>query len=82
MTLACRPSGKIVQFDSIGRFKLEELGHYRSPVELDVMRSVNRALDPQSLIKPGKVRRPTIALAQGRGRKVDTRRGGNRHSMA
>ena len=37
----------------IGRFKLEELGHYRSPVELDVMRSIKRALDPRNLMSPG-----------------------------
>jgi len=48
-------AGSISAEHGIGRFKLEELEHYRSPVELDVMRSIKRALDPQNLMNPGKV---------------------------
>jgi FAD/FMN-containing dehydrogenase len=48
-------SGSISAEHGIGRFKLEELEHYRSPVELDVMRSIKRALDPRNLMNPGKV---------------------------
>ena len=39
----------------IGRIKVEELTHYRSKIELDVMRSLKRALDPDNLMNPGKV---------------------------
>jgi FAD/FMN-containing dehydrogenase len=48
-------AGSISAEHGIGRFKLEELEHYRSPVELDVMRAIKRALDPQNLMNPGKV---------------------------
>jgi FAD/FMN-containing dehydrogenase len=39
----------------IGLSKVAELAHYKSPVELDLMRTVKRALDPQGLLNPGKV---------------------------
>jgi len=31
------------------------LGRYKSPVELDLMRRIKRALDPKNLLNPGKV---------------------------
>ncbi|MBX9906016.1 MAG: FAD-binding oxidoreductase [Burkholderiales bacterium] len=39
----------------IGLSKVAELVRYKSPVELDLMRTVKRALDPQGLLNPGKV---------------------------
>jgi FAD/FMN-containing dehydrogenase len=39
----------------IGLSKVAELARYKSPVELDLMRIVKRALDPQGLLNPGKV---------------------------
>jgi FAD/FMN-containing dehydrogenase len=39
----------------IGLSKVAELARYKSPVELDLMRTVKRALDPQGLLNPGKV---------------------------
>ena len=39
----------------IGLSKVAELAHYKSAVELDLMRTVKRALDPQGLLNPGKV---------------------------
>lgn len=39
----------------IGLSKVAELVHYKSTVELDLMRTVKRALDPQGLLNPGKV---------------------------
>jgi FAD/FMN-containing dehydrogenase len=39
----------------IGVVKVLELEHYRSPVELDIMRAIKRALDPKHLMNPGKV---------------------------
>jgi FAD/FMN-containing dehydrogenase len=41
----------------IGRLKVEELERYASPVELDLMRAVKRALDPHGILNPGKVLR-------------------------
>jgi len=41
----------------IGRLKVEELEHYASPVELDLMRAVKKALDPNGVLNPGKVLR-------------------------
>ncbi len=41
----------------IGRLKVGELEHYTSPVELDLMRAVKRALDPNGVLNPGKVLR-------------------------
>ena len=47
--------GSISAEHGIGRIKVDELTHYRSKVELDVMRSLKRALDPDNLMNPGKV---------------------------
>jgi FAD/FMN-containing dehydrogenase len=47
--------GSISAEHGIGRLKVEDLEHYRSKIELDVMRSIKRALDPDNLMNPGKV---------------------------
>ena len=41
----------------IGRLKVAELERYASAVELDLMRTVKRALDPNAILNPGKVLR-------------------------
>jgi len=41
----------------IGRLKVGELERYASPVELDLMRAIKRALDPHGVLNPGKVLR-------------------------
>jgi FAD/FMN-containing dehydrogenase len=41
----------------IGRLKVDELERYASPVELDLMRAVKHALDPNRVLNPGKVLR-------------------------
>jgi FAD/FMN-containing dehydrogenase len=41
----------------IGRLKVEELEHYTSAVEVDLMRAVKKALDPNGVLNPGKVLR-------------------------
>jgi FAD/FMN-containing dehydrogenase len=41
----------------IGQLKVEELERYASPVELDLMRAVKQALDPNGVLNPGKVLR-------------------------
>jgi len=43
----------------IGRLKVPELERYASSVELDLMRAVKQALDPNGILNPGKVLRPT-----------------------
>jgi FAD/FMN-containing dehydrogenase len=39
----------------IGQLKVEELERYASPVELDLMRAIKHALDPNGIMNPGKV---------------------------
>jgi D-lactate dehydrogenase (cytochrome) len=39
----------------IGMLKVDEMKHYKDPVELDLMRRLKHALDPQNLMNPGKV---------------------------
>lgn len=41
----------------IGRLKVDELERYASAVELDLMRSIKKALDPNGVLNPGKVLR-------------------------
>jgi D-lactate dehydrogenase (cytochrome) len=41
----------------VGRLKVAELERYASPVEIDLMRAVKRALDPNGVLNPGKVLR-------------------------
>ncbi|HEX9328068.1 MAG TPA: FAD-linked oxidase C-terminal domain-containing protein, partial [Reyranella sp.] len=47
--------GSISAEHGIGQMKVDELAHYRSKVELDTMRAIKRALDPQNLMNPGKI---------------------------
>ncbi len=39
----------------IGQLKRTELARYRSPVEMDIMKSVKNALDPKNIMNPGKI---------------------------
>lgn len=47
--------GSIRAEHGIGQLKREELLRYKSPLEMQMMRCVKRALDPQGLMNPGKV---------------------------
>ena len=47
--------GSISAEHGIGRAKREALRHARSPVELEMMRSLKRALDPRGLMNPDKL---------------------------
>ncbi|UEM01399.1 FAD-binding oxidoreductase [Skermanella rosea] len=47
--------GSISAEHGIGTFKREELKRVKSPVELELMRKVKAALDPEGLMNPGKV---------------------------
>jgi FAD/FMN-containing dehydrogenase len=55
--LAVSMGGSFSAEHGIGRYKVGELERYRSPVELDVMRAMKRALDPKGILNPGKVLR-------------------------
>lgn len=37
----------------VGRVRISDLGKYKSAVELDVMHTIKRSLDPQGLLNPG-----------------------------
>ena len=54
-SLTAEVGGSISAEHGIGQMKVEELAHYRSRVELDTMRAIKRALDPQNLMNPGKI---------------------------
>lgn len=47
--------GSISAEHGVGRLKVESLRHYRGKTELEIMRTVKRALDPNNLLNPGKV---------------------------
>jgi len=47
--------GSISAEHGVGRSRLAELEHYKPAVELDMMRAVKRALDPNGIMNPGKV---------------------------
>lgn len=48
-------AGSISAEHGIGQSKRELLQQYRNPVELDMMRAVKKAFDPENLFNPGKV---------------------------
>jgi len=47
--------GSISAEHGIGQSRLAELEHYKAPIELDMMRAIKRALDPQAIMNPGKI---------------------------
>ena len=50
-----RLGGSISAEHGIGQSKRSELAHYKSEIELKLMRTVKAALDPHNLMNPGKV---------------------------
>jgi FAD/FMN-containing dehydrogenase len=54
-TLVVQMDGSISAEHGIGQLKREELKIFKSPVELQMMRSIKRALDPKGILNPGKV---------------------------
>ncbi len=47
--------GSISAEHGVGSLKVGHLEHYKSPVAMDLMRSIKEALDPQNLMNPGRV---------------------------
>jgi FAD/FMN-containing dehydrogenase len=50
-----RYNGSISAEHGIGSLKREKLAHHKSPVALNAMRAIKRALDPKNLMNPGRV---------------------------
>jgi FAD/FMN-containing dehydrogenase len=53
--LVAAHAGSISAEHGIGQLKRGELARYKSALELELMRRVKDALDPQGLMNPGKV---------------------------
>jgi len=47
--------GSISAEHGLGVLKRDEIKLYKSPLELEMMRSIKKALDPHGLMNPGKV---------------------------
>ncbi len=47
--------GSISAEHGIGRLKMDPLAHFRSDVELDIMRRIKNTLDPDTIMNPGKL---------------------------
>ncbi|MFH2133648.1 MAG: FAD-binding oxidoreductase [Pseudomonadota bacterium] len=47
--------GSISAEHGLGQLKREEVTHYKSALELELMRNIKRTLDPHGLMNPGKV---------------------------
>jgi FAD/FMN-containing dehydrogenase len=47
--------GSISAEHGVGRLKRDEIIHYKSPIEIELMRRVKRALDPDNIMNPGKL---------------------------
>ncbi|MGC2856870.1 FAD-binding oxidoreductase [Novispirillum sp. DQ9] len=47
--------GSISAEHGVGQLKVDEIVHYKSPVEIDLLRAVKKALDPQGILNPGKM---------------------------
>jgi FAD/FMN-containing dehydrogenase len=52
-----RHRGTISAEHGLGQLKIDEAAHYKSAVELKLMRAIKAALDPLNLMNPGKVLR-------------------------
>ena len=53
-----RFAGSISAEHGVGSLKIDKLVQFKSPVALELMRALKRALDPHNLLNPGRVVRP------------------------
>ncbi|MES1179797.1 MAG: FAD-linked oxidase C-terminal domain-containing protein, partial [Hyphomicrobium sp.] len=54
-SLVTELGGSIAAEHGVGQMKRDALKHYKSEVELDMMRAIKKALDPKGILNPGKV---------------------------
>jgi len=47
--------GSISAEHGLGQLKREEITHYKDAIELEMMRAIKKAIDPEGLMNPGKV---------------------------
>jgi D-lactate dehydrogenase (cytochrome) len=52
---AARFAGSISAEHGLGQYKRDEILRYKSPLEMELMRRIKAALDPQGIMNPGKV---------------------------
>ena len=55
MTACTRIAAASARNTGLGQLKVAEAMHYKSPVEVRLMRALKTALDPENLMNPGKV---------------------------
>jgi FAD/FMN-containing dehydrogenase len=53
--LVVRHTGSISAEHGVGQLRRDELRHYKSAVEMDLMLAIKRALDPNLIMNPGKL---------------------------
>ncbi|BBI98435.1 D-2-hydroxyacid dehydrogenase [Ferrigenium kumadai] len=53
--VVARLDGSISAEHGLGQLKRDEITRYKSPLELELMRSIKHAIDPHGLMNPGKV---------------------------
>ncbi|MBX7199910.1 MAG: FAD-binding oxidoreductase [Rhodospirillaceae bacterium] len=53
--IVVRMGGSISAEHGIGLLKVDEMVHYKDPVELELMRRLKHAFDPANLMNPGKI---------------------------
>jgi len=53
--LVARHGGSISAEHGLGRLRREEIARYKSGIEIELMRRIRAALDPQGIMNPGKL---------------------------
>lgn len=53
--IVVRMGGSVSAEHGVGLLKVDEIAHYKSPLEIMMMQAVKKAFDPANLLNPGKV---------------------------